>query len=304
MKTARHLLALALAVGACVSLVGAASSSTPAHTWSGTWDSSWGEMKLVQTGLHVVGTYTHDQGHIAGTVSGSVLTARWDEAPTRKGPSDAGPVELTMKPDGKSFSGRWAYDGSPTSWSTNWDGTCTAGACMQASDVRFSFKTYANDVRVGPPLVGAWQLGVSRMDGSGVISADGKLVSGGSVSNTFRPNRYTWHPYPGTFAYRVTGGTVTLTPVPRLVLDVVLTRASSPAPKFTCRSGMRGTITLVDNDAKLANGQSADTATVQVPACGHSQGWGNIDDPNTQPPRGGPGGGKWAVVEITPVSVG
>src|SRR5262249_43970643 len=52
-------------------------------------------------------------------------------APTRKGPNDAGAVEFTLSADGKKLTGRWNYDGSPTSWSTDWNGTCTAGACLR-----------------------------------------------------------------------------------------------------------------------------------------------------------------------------
>lgn len=43
------------------------------------------------------------------------------------------------------------------------------------STITFSFKGYANNVRVRPPLVGAFQLGVSRISGSGSL-APGKLT--------------------------------------------------------------------------------------------------------------------------------
>jgi hypothetical protein len=86
-------------------------------------------MKLTQAGTRVQGTYTHDSGRIDGTVNGNLFKGRWNEVPTRKGPSDAGLVEFTMSADGKSFTGRWSYDGSPTSWSLNWRGACSAGAC-------------------------------------------------------------------------------------------------------------------------------------------------------------------------------
>lgn len=96
--------------------------------WTGTWASpEWGTMRLTQTGSSVEGTYTHDQGHIKGTVSGNVLTGRWDEAPTRTGPSDAGEVILTRS--GKSFTGQWNYDGDKT-LRTDWSGTCTSGPCL------------------------------------------------------------------------------------------------------------------------------------------------------------------------------
>ena len=79
----------------------------------------------------MTGTYPHDTGRISGTVSGAKFKGRWNEAPTRKGPGDAGAVEFTMSADGKKLTGRWTYDGSPTSWHTDWTGTCTAGACLR-----------------------------------------------------------------------------------------------------------------------------------------------------------------------------
>jgi hypothetical protein len=36
-----------------------------------------------------------------------------------------------MSKDGKKLTGRWNYDGSPTSWHPDWTGTCTAGACLR-----------------------------------------------------------------------------------------------------------------------------------------------------------------------------
>ena len=86
--------------------------------------------------LDVAGTYPHDQGRIAGTVSGARFKGRWNEAPTRKGPGDAGAVEFTMSANGKKLTGRWNYDGSPTSWHTDWNGTCTAGACLAQHERR------------------------------------------------------------------------------------------------------------------------------------------------------------------------
>ncbi len=100
-------------------------------TWSGTWSSNWGTMTLTQTGSTVDGTYTHDQGHINGKVSGNVMTGRWDEAPTRKGPNDAGAVILRMEADGRSLKGDWNYDGNQTWRKNGWTGSCTSGPCTE-----------------------------------------------------------------------------------------------------------------------------------------------------------------------------
>jgi alkaline phosphatase D len=52
-----------------------------ANTWTGTWDTEWGMMALTQTGSQVKGTYPHDTGHIAGTVTGNVFKGQWTELP-------------------------------------------------------------------------------------------------------------------------------------------------------------------------------------------------------------------------------
>jgi hypothetical protein len=78
-------------------------------------------MTLGQEGSRVTGTYAHDNGKIEGTAAGPKLTGRWSEAPTYAGPRDAGPVELTMSADGKTFTGVWAYEGQALGGS--WTGT-------------------------------------------------------------------------------------------------------------------------------------------------------------------------------------
>ncbi len=81
------------------------------HSWAGKWDTDWGLMTLSQSGSTVSGAYTHDTGIIHATASGKTLTGRWGEAPTYKGPTDAGSISFTMSDDGRSFTGTWTYDG-------------------------------------------------------------------------------------------------------------------------------------------------------------------------------------------------
>ncbi len=100
--------------------------------WAGTWDTSWGEMVLQQSGSSVTGTYTHDQGRIQGTVSGNKLVGLWSEAPSYSPPRDAGDVELNMSPDCKSFIGNWRY-GSEGNWSEDWTGTRLTSGQGQAN---------------------------------------------------------------------------------------------------------------------------------------------------------------------------
>jgi hypothetical protein len=104
-----------LSLLALVAVVALPLESVPArpaaNEWAGTWDTDWGRMVLTQSGARVTGTYAHDDGRIEGTANGLVLTGTWNEAPTRAGPSDAGSFRFTMKPDLRSFSGDWTYEG-------------------------------------------------------------------------------------------------------------------------------------------------------------------------------------------------
>ena len=94
-------------------------------TWTGSWQTDFGAMKLSQSGSSVKGTYTHDQGRIRGTADRALLSGTWSEAPTYRPPDDAGDVQLRMSVDGLSFTGRWRY-GSSGDWSSaTWTGTRT-----------------------------------------------------------------------------------------------------------------------------------------------------------------------------------
>ncbi len=89
--------------------------------WSGTWQTPWGKMVIVQNGNSITGTYEHDKGKITGTVNGNKITGNWSEAASYKPPSDAGDFEFVISADGKSFTGRWRY-GNNGAWQTGWDG--------------------------------------------------------------------------------------------------------------------------------------------------------------------------------------
>ncbi len=96
------------------------STALGTYSWSGTWETNWGNMILVQSGTNVSGTYEHDDGKIVGTVSGNTLTGTWSENPSYAPPDDAGDVMFEMTADGKGFSGLWRY-GSEGDWGV-WDG--------------------------------------------------------------------------------------------------------------------------------------------------------------------------------------
>jgi hypothetical protein len=172
----------------------------------------------------------------------------------------------------------------------------------QAATITFSFQTYANNVKVVAPLVGRWQLGTARLQGSGRLGdGDGDLR--GTIVEVTDP-LYSRYP-PASLHAEVTGyhyiggahGTFM-----KLTLNVEITRATNGGPR--CDPGVRGLLTLYDSPAKLANGERSDYVVM-----GHwtaarcptfVQGWTNEDGgPRTSPARGGPPhGGQWAVVNI------
>lgn len=144
------LAALVLPALARAAAEGPAAAAPPAlqNTWSGTWATEWGDLVISQGGASVTGSYPHDAGRLTGTLNGAgvtvggikpqtgrILTGRWNEAPTRTGPNDAGAIRFTLSAGGKSFVGKWTYDGSPGSWKPNWNGTCKAGACLLNADL-------------------------------------------------------------------------------------------------------------------------------------------------------------------------
>jgi hypothetical protein len=101
-------------------------------SWTGTWNTNFGEMELKQEGAIVTGTYTHDQGRIRGTVSGNTLTGTWSEAPSYSPTQDAGKMQLVMSEDCNSFRGYWMYGQNKANWDGDWTGTRARGS----SDLR------------------------------------------------------------------------------------------------------------------------------------------------------------------------
>lgn len=92
------------------------------QNWNGTFNTTWGEMKLTQEGNSVVGTYAYASGKIIGTISDNTLTGTWSVPPSYMAPNEAGDLVLTMSADGKALTGKWR-NGSSGDWYTNWMGT-------------------------------------------------------------------------------------------------------------------------------------------------------------------------------------
>jgi hypothetical protein len=100
------------------------SVASGACKWTGTWDTTYGAMELVQKGSNVTGTYESDGGKIKGSVAGKVFTGIWSEQPDYKAPDNAGDMKFTMASDCQSFTGQWRY-GTEGDYS-DWEGTRTA----------------------------------------------------------------------------------------------------------------------------------------------------------------------------------
>lgn len=111
-RTARLFAALA------VVLLLVTATSAAAATWTGTWNTSYGELKLTEQGSSVTGNYfwAGGPGSLSGTASGQTLSGRFSD------PSGTGPLEFTMSADGLSFTGSWSYDSGGNG---TWTGTRT-----------------------------------------------------------------------------------------------------------------------------------------------------------------------------------
>jgi hypothetical protein len=165
--------------------------------------------------------------------------------------------------------------------------------------IRFSFRAYANNVRVVPPLVGPYQLGFARIHGSGTLGS-GSFQSAIDDSNQPHDSRYapsSMHAQVIGYSYHQAAHATST----KLVLTIQITRTNGPR----CEAGDRGTLTLYKSAKKLSNGQRSDYVTIgrwggRCPE--FEQGWTNHDGgARTRPHYGGPPhGGQWAIVKISP----
>jgi len=164
--------------------------------------------------------------------------------------------------------------------------------------VKFSFHTYANDVRVVPPLVGPWQLGFSHFIGSGTLGS----TFSSSLYNTFAPHSLRY-PFVHLSAVVVGYSYYSAPNGSYKTLDMTIQVTDSNA-KF-CTRGDRGTLKLLQTTQRLKNGALGDAVGLSWPSgrCPtFYQGWINSDGgAKTSPPTGGPpSGGQWAIVNISP----
>lgn len=87
-------------------------------TFSGKWQTTYGEMNLQQTGTKVSGSYTTNNGLIQGTVAGNELRFTWYEQSN----GSSGSAVVTLSDDGASFSGPWWNDSDPSQQAGTWTG--------------------------------------------------------------------------------------------------------------------------------------------------------------------------------------
>ena len=88
-------------------------------TWTGTWHTNHGTMRLTQSGTQLTGTYAAcgAKATITGVLSGSIFNGTWSE------PCDSrsGRLRFTLAADGQAFRGSWSYGRASPAMS--WNGT-------------------------------------------------------------------------------------------------------------------------------------------------------------------------------------
>ena len=100
----------------------------PGGEFDGAWTTSEGAMTLTQSGALVSGTYSTDNGRIAGEAIDGAFAGYWAEDGSnvrceteRLGSFYWGRVEWTLSAEGTAFEGGWSYCDSPISG--HWTGT-------------------------------------------------------------------------------------------------------------------------------------------------------------------------------------
>lgn len=179
----------------------------------------------------------------------------------------------------------------------------TAGSAGAGSSggTDFSFRGYANNVRVVKPLVGEFQLGRAHIRGSGTLGP-GSAFDGTIRANT-EPKHSRYQPASmraNVVGYRFSQAAHGVSS--KITLTVEIESARNGGPR--CDPGVRGTIEIVDSSLKLDNGQRRDRIIMggwdddRCPT--FVQGWTNQDGgARTSPRHGGPpDGGQWAVVRV------
>jgi outer membrane protein OmpA-like peptidoglycan-associated protein len=105
-------------------------TNTPFPNVSGTYDTNYGKMHLLQQGTSVTGCYEHDGGLLTGGVEGRIMKITWTEDEGKK----RGPAVMVFTADGRNLLGMWWTEGDEKAPADFWDGsktTATVGSCPQ-----------------------------------------------------------------------------------------------------------------------------------------------------------------------------
>jgi hypothetical protein len=79
----------------------------PGKSFSGNWDSNWGQIHLIHHGNRVSGSYKgFRNGSLSGEANGDLFTFYWTQKESRQ----SGRGYLQMNPDGERLEGRWGYE--------------------------------------------------------------------------------------------------------------------------------------------------------------------------------------------------
>jgi hypothetical protein len=294
--------AIALAVAATCALLSAGAGASPPNL-TGSWQDMSARAPRSTWHLHATNDSQTLTGTWQGTLTHSGLHGSFHAVLDGSGSSYSGSFHVTeasvvvdgtiaitiVSPDKISLALHPNNGSNSSSFSLERHGV---------SAIRFSFRGYANDVRVVPPLVGPWQLGFARFSGSGTLA-------GSSISSTmydsFEPHSSRYapaHMHAEVLGYSYRRGPHGAYSILEMTIQITETNAKNCAP------GDRGTLKLLDTTAKLKNGKRGDAIALhwlngRCPT--FEQGWINADGgAETSPSFGGPpDGGQYAIVRIS-----
>ncbi len=174
-------------------------------------------------------------------------------------------------------------------------GPARAGnGALPKGEIRFRFSTHANNVRVLPPLIADFQLGVCSLSGAGVIK-NGKVSGTLTCVDRLKPGTRSLKAKIVGASYSEVGS------AKKLSLTVEITESSHPSNEAA--PGVQGILELQDSPVLLKNGKPDDSVGLgswSGPVRTHIHGYNNQDPgARTSPPTGGkPNGGQWADVVI------
>jgi outer membrane protein OmpA-like peptidoglycan-associated protein len=101
---------------------------TPMPDVSGTYNTSYDKMHLLQQGTSVTGCYEYNKGLLTGGVEGRIMKLSWSEGDG----TSHGPAVMVFSADGHNLFGLWWGEGNEQSAAKHWDGSKisnTVGSC-------------------------------------------------------------------------------------------------------------------------------------------------------------------------------